>query len=445
MSEPTALPTVEVEETNGRPRWRPLLDSEAAAPARAAIDDIAAELALDSRAPLGPSLLEGSAGRALFFAYLAEVWPERGFDEFALRHLENAVDQMAESAMHDGLYGGFPGVAWVTEHLQAGLAGHEGDDPNLGIDELLRGYLARTPWPGDYDVISGLAGYGIYGLERMPRTIAADIVTRVVERLRDTAVHTDAGTCWHRKPEFLGVEGRALSPDGCYDLGVAHGVPGVLAVLAGAVATGVARDVAGPLLDGAWRWMMANRLSPDAETTYAYSIPGRPQVPTRSAWCYGDPGVAAAMYAAARRLGNTAWVGDALTIARRAAARPVERCGCVDAGLCHGTAGLALIYTRLWQASGEPVFADAARGWVRETLALRRPGTGIAGFQACNPGVGQGDPARWVDDGSFLTGAEGIGLALLAAISTVEPAWDRVLALSLRGPGQAVARCPTGP
>jgi lantibiotic modifying enzyme len=434
MSEPTELPAVEPEDASSRPRWRPLLEGDAAAAAQAAIDDIAAELALASRAPQAPSLSDGNAGRALFYSYLAEVWPERGFDDLALHHLENAVDQMAERAMPDGLYGGFTGVAWVTEHLQAGLAGHDDDDPNLGIDELLRDHLARTPWPGDYDVISGLAGCGIYGLERMPRAIAADIVTRVVERLHDTAIHSEAGTCWHRKPEFLGAQGRALSPDGTYDLGVAHGVPGVLVVLAGAVAAGVARDVAAPLLDGAWRWMMANRLPPDAETTYPYSISARAPVPARSAWCYGDPGVASAMYAAASRLENTAWISDALSIARRAATRPVERCGCVDAGLCHGTAGLALIYNRLWQASGDDRFADAARRWVRETLALRRPGTGIAGFQTYHPGVGQGAAASWVDDGSFLTGAEGIGLALLAAISTVEPAWDRALAVSLRGP-----------
>ncbi len=281
MSEPTELPAVEPD-ANGRGRWRPLLEGDAAAAARAAIDDIAAELALVSRAPQAPSLSDGSAGRALFYSYLAEVWPERGFDDLALHHLENAVDQMAERAMPDGLYAGFTGVAWVTEHLQAGLADHDDEDPNLGIDELLRDHLARTPWPGDYDVISGLAGCGIYGLERMPRAIAADIVTRVVERLHDAAVHSEAGTCWHRKPEFLGARGGgALSPDGTLRSRRRARRARYLVVLAGAAAAGVARDVAAPLLDGAWRWMMANRLPPDAETTYPYSISARAPVPAQ--------------------------------------------------------------------------------------------------------------------------------------------------------------------
>jgi hypothetical protein len=137
------------------------------------------------------------------------------------------------------------------------------------------------------------------------------------------------------------------------------------------------------------------------------------------------------MYAAATAVGNTARADDALAIARRAAVRPPERCGCFDAGLCHGTAGLALMYHRLWNATHEAVFADAARLWYRKTLAHRRPDTGIAGYQAYYPDA-VGQPPRWIDDASFLTGAEGIALALLAGISTVAPAWDRVLLVSLR-------------
>jgi hypothetical protein len=112
--------------------------------------------------------------------------------------------------------------------------------------------------------------------------------------------------------------------------------------------------------------------------------------------------------------------------------RPAERAGCIDAGLCHGTVGLAHIYNRLWQDTGEALFADAARLWYRNTLELRRPGKGIAGFQAYYRDLVPGQPAGWIDDSSFLTGAAGIALALLSAISPVEPAWDRLLLVSLR-------------
>ncbi|MBI3726400.1 hypothetical protein HY251_20940, partial [bacterium] len=59
-------------------------------------------------------------------------------------------------------------------------------------------------------------------------------------------------------------------------------------------------------------------------------------------------------------------------------------------------------------------------------LALRESG-GVAGFRALRHRGGREVP---VDDPGFLTGASGIGLALLAASTDLEPAWDRLLLLS---------------
>ncbi len=49
--------------------------------------------------------------------------------------------------------------------------------------------------------------------------------------------------------------------------------------------------------------------------------------PARLAWCYGDPGVAA------RLVNEPAWEREARTIADRAAQRPAEQGGVVDAEL----------------------------------------------------------------------------------------------------------------
>jgi hypothetical protein len=77
----------------------------------------------------------------------------------------------------------------------------------------------------------------------------------------------------------------------------------------------------------------------------------------------------------------------------------------------------------------------SGRDWTRVAwLELRRPGKGIAGFQAYYAAPVAGQPSGWLDDSSVLTGAAGTALALLAAISTVEPAWDRLLLVSLREP-----------
>ena len=88
--------------------------------------------------------------------------------------------------------------------------------------------------------------------------------------------------------------------------------------------------------------------------------------------------------------------------------------------------------------------ARALRDVVRKTgkvfaqvFALRQPGKAIAGFPAWEVGP-QGDPI-WVESMDFLTGAPGVGLALLAAVSPVEPTWDRILLVS-GPPGRSYTR-----
>src|SRR5262249_12379647 len=158
---------------------------------------------------------------------------------------------------------------------------------------------------------------------------------------------------------------RPHSPHGYYNLGLAHGVPGVIALLGAACAAGVGVATARPLLDGAVRWLLAQQ-EPDG-AGFSYCIqPGasHPRSP-RLAWCYGDPGVAAAVLLAARCVGELAWEREALAVALRAAARPPDQAGVQDAGLCHGAAGLGHLFNRLYQATGEPRLAEAACFWFR--------------------------------------------------------------------------------
>jgi len=50
----------------------------------------------------------------------------------------------------------------------------------------------------------------------------------------------------------------------------------------------------------------------------------------------------------------------------------------------------------------------------------------MAGFQTYLPPNDE-SPGVWVEKAGFLIGVAGIGLSLLAAVSGVEPAWDRML------------------
>ncbi len=132
-------------------------------------------------------------------------------------------------------------------------------------------------------------------------------------------------------------------------------------------------------------------------------------------------------------MGEPAWEREALDIGLHSAARPESTALIRDAGLCHGAAGLGHLFNRLYQSTGEERFAGAARFWFERTLRFQQRGEGVAGFQAWEVNPETKVPG-WRPEAGFLEGATGIGLALLGAISGVEPAWDRVLLLSVRKP-----------
>ena len=399
--------------------WRPLLSPAAAGRAWEAIAAIAADLApLAGQA--GPSLAAGQAGIALFFAYLDRARPGQCHGETAAACLETAVEETISSGdSRPHLYGGFPGVAWAVEHLGAQLFEMDPeDDPGEDAAAAIADHLSR-PAGGSYDLHGGLAGLGVYALERLPRPLGRECLERVVDRLAATAERQGGRAAWFTPPGQLVDELRERYPQGYYNLGLAHGAPGVVALLGAACAAGAP---ARGLLEEAVDWLLAQPIE-GRESRYAYVAgPGAEPKPARLAWCYGDLSVALGLLGAAHHAGEAAWESAALELARFAAARPFETSGVVDAGLCHGAGGVLHLFNRAFQATGDAVLRDAALGWLDRTLALWRPGEGLGGFLAFDS-----DTQAWQPLPGFLTGAAGVGLALLAAAAPVAPDWDRVL------------------
>jgi lantibiotic modifying enzyme len=207
-------------------------------------------------------------------------------------------------------------------------------------------------------------------------------------------------------------------------------VPALVALLAKMRAAGIATDIVDELLQPSIDWLLAQRLTDSYGWFTSWNAKGAPadSHPARAAWCYGDPGVAVALAIAARDTNNAQLDQTARAIAVNIASRSVERCGVRDAGLCHGGAGLAHILNRCYQRWGDDVVGDAARAWFERTLDMQADNTGYGGFLSYQPR--EGKEAEWVAEGGMLNGSAGVGLALLAAISPIEPAWDRMLMIS---------------
>jgi lantibiotic modifying enzyme len=424
-------------------RWTPILKGSLAESARLALEDSARDLEGLSQellaashvwAPIASrrqSLSGGSAGLALFFANLDGLLPGRGFSEVTVKFLESAIDSFGEATTGAGLFLGFSGIAWILEHLREEFV-DPNEDPGADIAGVLCEYLSQVPWRRHFDLVDGLTGLGLYSLERIPQPHGKECLELVIEQLSKLAERRPNGITWWTPPHLLPSDLRGLYPNGCYDLGLAHGVPGVVAFLGRAWASNILPDVVGKLLEGAVEWVLAQQLPLGASSSFPFRIAaGAESEDTHLAWCYGDVGVAAALLLAARSIGEPAWERESLRIALRAAARAPEPSKIEHPGLCHGAAGIAHLFNRFFQATGEEVFEKAAISWFETLLACRRPGEGIGGYVAYI--MHDRGPMDWHSDPGFLTGAAGIGLSLLSGLSPVEPSWDRLLLIS--GPG----------
>ncbi|MCG8458627.1 MAG: hypothetical protein MI919_20295, partial [Holophagales bacterium] len=231
--------------------WQPLLEGDDAVAARKAVEAIAEALTTwPAGSPLPPDLGSGSAGLVLFYTYLALHTQDERWADAALAYLEPMIETLPGLASWPSLYSGFTGPAWAFEHARGRLLEDDGDpESSQEIHEMLLLMLDRRSWPGDYDLINGLVGFGVYALEAWPHPTARQCLERVLALLEARAEERPGGVSWHTGPELLPEHQLRVFPEGYYNLGLAHGVPAVAALLAATGAAGVQSRRARSLLE----------------------------------------------------------------------------------------------------------------------------------------------------------------------------------------------------
>jgi lantibiotic modifying enzyme len=419
--------------------WKPLLDGAQRDAAVAAVRDIVVALAdpppctlLEDQSEASirvtnASLALGDAGTAVSFGYLSLIDADERSQHAASsrRLITNAAGVLASQTMMPTLYGGFAGIAWALAKLYAWKIVNVGEPSFSVVDKALLQYVDRDDWPNAVELIYGLAGVLVYALARLPNPDAVRILERGVQALEVSAEKTAEGYTWFVPAAHLRSATLERAPEGCYNLGLSHGNPGVFSVVAEIHRRGIDPPRTRRLLEESVRWVLAQEL--DGGLFPSLTGPGVDPKPARVSWCYGAPGIPIALLRAARSLGRDDWHETALRIARIAAETPFEMSGVNDPPFCHGAVGLMHQFNRLYQETALPLFADAARAWFDRTLSFRVEGEGVAGFSARSLGV-----AKYPEPG-MLYGVAGIAAALAAAVSGVEPSWDAMFALSDAG------------
>lgn len=377
-----------------------------------------------------PGLLTGYGGAALFHAY-GFLWTrdERHLDQVH-RVIARTLDALAGEHPGPSFSSGLAGIAWSLQHLvRIGLL--EPDDSAdvfAQVDDLLAQAMDAALAEGRHDFLHEGLGIALYFVERLPDPAALVQLERAAARLASTAADDGRGGLrWRDRFTRRGRDGGAA----CYNLGLAHGVPAIIALLALIHDHGVARARIAPLLRGATRWLRVTRLPGTTGAASLFPIlvdaDHRPVGPARSrlGWCYGDLAVATALGRAGAALGDRDLVDEAREILRHTCAHRTAENGAIeDASLCHGSMGVSHILRRAARDGDHAELGAGADRWLDHTLSLGAGPGHSAGFRFWRED-------HFIDCFDLLQGITGIGLGLLAAVDReTPPAWDRCLLLS---------------
>lgn len=387
----------------------------------------------------GRSVAQGSAGIAVLCAALDAAFPGEGWDRHGHAHLAAALDAAAAPRAAGSLFAGAAGLALTADLLAAGRGRYRrllADlDAAVAADarRVASGLRDAAGVPvAAVDAISGLAGTLAYLLRRHGSSTAVDAalgegLAVLATLLADTATPP----AWHTPVAWIRDEERPHYPHGNLNCGLAHGLPGPLAVLALALRDGHRVAGGADAVATAAGWLGAHRADDEWGPNWPNAIPldahggagAPPEHPARAGWCYGAPGVARALWLAGEALEDRSLRGLALASVRAVVARPPERRWLSSPTFCHGAAGLLQILLRFARDTGAADLTAAAADVCREVLAAHDPAS-LLGYRNVEPG------GVLVDHPGLLDGAPGVALALLSAGTSAEPVWDRLFLLS---------------
>jgi lantibiotic biosynthesis protein len=382
------------------------------------------------------TVAQGHAGLALLYAAMDAAQPAGGWDRVGHAALANATSAAERAGWIGGsLYTGLAGLGLTAVTLAAGRPRY--DRFLTAVDRTLLPAVAADIRAldlepggcavGQFDLISGLSGVGAYLLSRRDVPEAAATLRALLGCLARLLDPGRTPPRWHTPVDHLDQDQRHWYPDGNLNCGLAHGLPGPLALLAISLGAGVEVDGARAASRAAADWLAEHRLDDEWGPNWPNAVPltpvaGHSAPLARASWCYGAPGVARALWLTGQALDDDRSRELAVAAMRAALARPPEHRGLSSPTFCHGIAGLLQITVCFARDTGLPDLAEAAAALVADLLQEFEPRS-LLGYRDVEPGGVR------VDQPGLLSGAPGVALALLGATTPVSPSWDRLFLL----------------
>ena len=364
-------------------------------------------------------LHSGTGGIILFYAYWAKFLNEDSYSDKLMKILEFSINNFEKKEAPFNLFRGLGGLGWVIAHLKKkNFIDADLDIVLKLIDESIMTIMLSQIRNKNYDFLHGALGGLLYLMERYNAEDINDYFLLIIKELKNESL-TDDGN-------FLLIDNRKSEKGKTgFNLGLAHGIPGFIALLSIAIKEGTNLKEMKTLIKKNVAWLLQQKRGVNDSSIYPHRIPYGDKDFGQIGWCFGDLGVASSLYLAGETLNIEEWKTEAIDTFRFNSPIRHNIRNIMDAAICHGAISPAHLFNRIYQKTKIEIFKETSQFWYKEVFRYKSFRDGHVGFKSYN--VPQNKYLKNLD---LLSGLTGIGLSLISSISNIEPEWDRCLLLS---------------
>ncbi|MCF6297672.1 MAG: lanthionine synthetase C family protein [Flavobacteriaceae bacterium] len=370
------------------------------------------------------SLIAGELGELLFLVEYNKVFNVN--DESIIGRLEDVISNSLNLSNDTTLSNGLCGFAWFLQYLinTDSLEVKEVEELLITVDEAAYKSALNDIKKNNHDFLHGGIGKATYLLTRVKQNgYVEKYLIDILSLLENNAIHSPFGICWVEQ-DF----DNTLSDDNPVLLGLAHGLASKVVFLTKMLNANIECNRVKKILIGSVKYLLNHKNKKDEVSIFPFMVSDKEvDAISRLSWCHGDLGISIALWQAGEVLKNDSLKKEAISICLETTKRVDKSVTFIkDAGFCHGTAGVAYLYKRMYQYTGNSTFSMMTDYWIDETIKFAKWDDGVAGFK-----LWHNASEKWVKDYGLLSGVAGIGLVLLAAYSTKSNlSWDELFLLS---------------
>lgn len=367
-------------------------------------------------------LFTGETGIIIFLAYYSKYNPNIKYKRKLSQILKHCCHKISTSICPSTYCSGIVGILLAFEHLK------QKSFIDIDLSNIISNYknhlvkqMLYFQYYRNNDLLHGALGIAFY----LARTYGDNIIEQLVNLLEQSG---------HMDGDSIKWQSLFTNEKYAYNISMSHGMSSIIIFLCFCTKESTCTSKCRTLLEKSIHYILKQEIDVHKYYCFFPSISIEEEFPmlrsSRLGWCYGDLGVAIALWNAGKVLNDSSLRNKALEVLNYSTTRlDLKKNMVFDACLCHGTAGIAQIYRRMYYETGKELYLTANRYWTLETLKMSKWQDGPAGYKFfCGH---SGNEHKWINQYNFINGIAGIGLALLSAINNeYYSGWDCFLLLS---------------